>query len=238
MKNIEELVNELDAEKLLLRVNSGKKLEPEELQGVLQLLDAFLIQGPGKALSIDDVYNYLLLIGRAKAKEYTRVLESFLEIHDPLTVSLILEILCLEWNRTPDYLERVTHFAVGASWDTENDVRETAIKILGEHVRKHLKKLAPGTPLSMHDSRVLELLLNICEDSDDDLWTRKIAYTTLLHAYGKPDEELPPEHKWLNFDKGSADIDWATLAALRQLVESSSSDDSDSEENEESESVG
>ena len=159
-----------DAEKLLLEINSGKSLRPEDEKLVGELLAAPENRLLGRHLSQDDIYSLVLVVGRAKVTKFRHLIAAFLDRDDPLTVSLVLEVLCLEWKETAEYLERVISFALGVPWDVEGDVRQTAIKVIGEYL-KSVIPAAPGssavalTPANQH---VLSLLIHLFDDDDDD----------------------------------------------------------------------
>lgn len=197
----------LDPERLLLKVNSGEALDAKILSEVAATIEDSLSDNPGRKASVDDVYSLLLVLGRADARAHLRTLERFLEQRDPYVVSLVLEILCLQWRTTAEYVERVIHFALGVSWDEDDDVRHTALKILGEYLHEGAGK--PNVA-----AEVLALLLSTFSDSTLDRWTRQQAYFALCRAGGKDWSELPSECKILDLRDGSQDIDWPLIDSL------------------------
>lgn len=212
-----EAVKPADPEKLLLDINEGKTLSAGELSTIA----AVLVDQSKKILtrdfSVDDVYSYLLVLGRAKCFEYGHVLESFLDVEDPLTVALVLEILCLDWGKSEEYLERVINFALGASWDEDEDVRQTALKILGEYLYEKLPKQQKGdVPTVIR--QVLELLYSTFCDEDAEQWSRKSAYTALCRARKKKPEQLPAECSLLSFEPQSPDIDWEVIRQIEDFL--------------------
>lgn len=210
---------EVDPERLLVKLNSHEPLEEGELESVAEALRLTLSQTQGRRLSLDDVYSYVLVIGRARAEQYRDLLEAQLEQKDTFTAALILEILCLEWGRTEEYLERVLHFALGVAWDDEQDVQNTALKILGEYLHAAMRK-EKDRRLSLRTREVLMLLLSVFDDESVEHWSRQNAYVALLRASGAELEDLPSECAWLSLESDSEDIDWECLKGLRRRAES------------------
>jgi hypothetical protein len=222
----------MEADKLLLKINNGGNLSHEEVEEVASLLK-IAIEDRKKLvlLSVDDIYCMLLVIGRNKNEDYRHLLTQYLEFEDPLTVSQVLEILCLDWNETEEYLERLINFALGTPKDSEEDIRQTSIKILGEFL---FSKKITNQSQTTSALKVLELIFSIFEDEDCDQWTRQRAYYSLLRATGKDWGEIPSECKMLDFSKGNSDINWQELSQLNSsssesesVIEISSSEESD-----------
>lgn len=207
----------MDVEKLLLRINSGTTLDPGEIEEVAALLEWTLQDGGFKEkVSEDEIYSLILVIGRARATKFRHIIAQFLESEDPLTVSLVIDILCLEWGGTREYLERLIHFALGVAWDVDNDVQQAALRVLGEFVSG--ERGATNGELSPGVLRVIELLFSIFEDEHVEEWSRRSAYFALLRAAGRKRSELPSECLVLNLEPGSSDILWDDLEALKALV--------------------
>ena len=206
---------EMDPERLLLKLSTGKRLTAAEVRSVVEVLE-----GSSEDSGLDDSYSCLLIIGRAELKEHRRLVERHLETKDPLTVSLALEILCLQWRTTEDYLERALDFALGVSWDEDDDVRGMSLRILGEYLRDAWNEVIP-TSGSDKQLKVLGLVLSVFDDDALDPLVRQAAYNSLCRAAGKPWEELPSECVLLDLAVGSKDVDWTMLERLRQLSLSS-----------------
>lgn len=202
----------MDLEGLLLRINSGKDLQRSEVEEVAALF-AWMHEDHRVAqrISLDEVYSMLLVLGRAQIAEHRPLLERYLNSKDPVTVSLVLEILCLDWGVTEEILERVLDFALGVSWDTEDDVRHTALKILGEYLQTNPTK-------GEKQRQVLQLLLSVFDDVDGGRRTRQAAYYALCRAATRPWEEIPSEYKLLDLQANSQDLDHTMLEQLRQRV--------------------
>lgn len=208
----------MDPEKLLLAISDGKSLSDEEIAEVVELLDSEKQEELIRSPSVDDVYSCLLLLGKAKLVAYRHLLEKYLDCQEPLSVVLVLEILCLDWGTADEYLERVLHFALGVPWDYDEDVRQVALKIMGEFLAEGLPKpeekgKKKASPRQLH---VLELLFSIFEDESNDSLIRQSAYRALGRAYGKDWADLPSEYVLMDFEKGS-DVDEGILSYLRRF---------------------
>jgi len=222
----------MDSEKLLYRINSGKSLAKSEVEEVAALLEWIITDDVMRSkISLDDIYAMVLVVGRSKAFHHRHLLERYLGIADPLTVSLVLDILCLEWEQTTEYLQQLIRFAVGVAWDLEDDVKQSSIKILGEHLLKCLnpkkkgffKRAADEPKLTDLDLQVLELLISYVKDKRTDDVTRHNAYYALCRAAGKDWSEIPSECKVLEFSSTSGDLDLEMLSHLELLLSESSS---------------
>jgi hypothetical protein len=215
----------MDAEELLLSVNSGKKLSKSEIEEVHELLNTFWSNESTRKISLDEVYAFLQLISRARLLELRKVVETFLESKDGLTAALSLEILCLDWNLTHEYIQEVISFALGQSWDEEGDVQEIALKVLGEwlavELAKNSKKKSPKI-LEKH-TEVISLLLNIFNDTELSDWTRKICYFALCRAGGMAEQDLPSPYADLELCSSEPKIDSELIARLTELAAQSSS---------------
>lgn len=215
MKDSEE---GFDAEKLLLEITSGKSLSKDDEELVGRLLEAPDDRLLGRHLSQDDIYSLVMLVGRAKLKKFRHLIAAFMDRDDPLTVSLVLEVLCLDWQETSEFLERVISFALGLPWDEDGDVRQTAIKILGEYLHAALASVVrAGKNAAPAEQHVLSLLLHLFED-DEDEWIRFAAYRALLHAGGVPTEEIPNDGYLPDLSPESSTLDRATLEKLRRVA--------------------
>ena len=220
----------LDPESLLFKLNSGKGIAEEELFQVLSLLQVGSFSSDEEeGLSLDDLYSYILVIGRAKHLPAAKILDRYLSSQDPETVSLVLEILCKEWGKTEEYLEQLVHFSLGSAWDHEGDVQLLSVRLLGEYARDKLKAIRgkKRTPRLSHlDEEVLRLLLSTFQEEGADRYVRQAAYYSILRANGDEWESIPSEYAKLDLAPHSADVRWDTVNAIQSLLSSSSSDSS------------
>lgn len=224
----------MDSDKLLVKLSLGKALNSDEIRDLVGVLEAV---EPGESHCLqfaDDIYGAILVIGKSGERSHHQLLAKHLQGTDSQTVSLILEILCLQWGMSEDYIEWVFRFVVGVAWDIDEDVRKTAIKILGEYLAERynlspkIKKgqvdkggdtvqgseLEKGAAWRERNQGLLELLFSVFEDQDTDSFTRQAAYCSLLRVAGTDWEQCPSEFAQLNLDKGSQDVRWQTLAEL------------------------
>lgn len=214
----------MEAEELLLRVNSGEALSERELREVAEQLE--LVDSPEiiRKPSYDDAYSLLLVLSRARAKQYRHIVERFLNSEDSITVSLVLETLCLDWQETEAYLERVVHFALGDSADGEDDIRQTSIRILGEYLAETRLATTRELAARAEDRRrqILMLLLSYVEDDMTDTVTRTASYRALLRAAGFKDLDIPSPFSQLDFAQNSEDIRWDIVSEFRAELETAS----------------
>jgi len=214
----------MDPEKLLVKVGLGKPLTAAESAEILDALKNLNVQSLSKAGIVDEVYALVHLVSKADLRQSAYLIERYLESKDPLLVSLVLETLCLEWELSAAYLERVMSFALGESWDYDEDVRQAALKILGEHLRKQLRATESDgkKPLTWFDEtpkHALEILFSILEDSSLEALTRRAAYCALCRASGKSYDELPAEYTQIDFGEESSDLDRDMLRRLKSEAE-------------------
>jgi hypothetical protein len=216
-------IKPLDPEELLYRINSGEPVSDEEFAQIAEALEAHGGPEEEQVDELDDIYAHLKVLGKAKLQNYRYLLERYLDSKDPFIVSMVLETLCLEWEDSASCLERVVRFAVGVGWDEEEDVRLTAIKVMGEHLRTPVSEIvAKGEGvLPPAETHVIELLISVFEDDTSEQWTRQGAYYALLRAKGVDWENIPSECAMLDLNQGSKDIDWKMLENLRELARTS-----------------
>jgi hypothetical protein len=127
-----------------------------------------------------DPYDALLIIGRVGATQYRGLVEKYLNARDnPMLARLALMILCRYWKLAPEYRDSLEAFIRKMEWDEDDDVRLLAISITGSLLA------------NQHDSRLLELLIDIFRDSSEAHLIREVAYCALAEACGKTPAELP-----------------------------------------------
>ena len=213
---------DLDADKMLVEINSGNSLSGETLARVASYLESIDLN-EAAGLDLDNMYALLLVLGRAKSYEHGYLFEKFFELHDAMTAVMILETLCIDWDKTDEYLEHVLRFALGAAWDEDDDVRQLSLKIIGEHVRS-LRLEGETNPSQFHHmKRLIELLLRTFEDESLDPWVRQAAYRAIGRIAMKDWEELPGECSVPNFDPASGSFDPEIVEGGVQLVSELSS---------------
>lgn len=130
---------------------------------------------------IGDRYTLLHIIGLSMATPYEDLVSSYLNsADDAMMARLGLQILCSFWGKTPEYLGYVWKFLRGVDWDDEDDVRQIAISIAGEHVRK------------TWDEELFRKLLDIATNEGDVPAIRLSAIDALARALGDEWTEIPP----------------------------------------------
>lgn len=224
----------MELAKLVIKMNSGSSLPKKSVEQVAKQLERIhqissAVIGYNAENYLDEVYEHLLVLGKARAKEQRKLIEYYLNIQDPTTVSLVLEILCLTWGETEEFFERLIHFALGSHanmshWDIDDDVRITAIKILGEYLNSKLDayrtSIAQSLPIREPLSRereTLNLLCAIFEEEHNNLFTRIYAYFSMCRAYGLQASGLPSISSLIKLDTDDTVIDWNMIALLRNF---------------------
>lgn len=218
-------MRKVDPEKLLDQLARGKKLWLEDLRAVAALIEEFLEQKTRsvQAISLDDVYSAIIVLGKAQAFRFRQVLERLLDSRDALTVSKTLEVLTEEWKEIDEYLERVVQFALGCPWDKEHEVRQTALRILGDYLgqtqdRQKSRKRVGRKKNGALRRELVRLLLKNFEDPRKDPLTRQVAYVALCRSLGKDPTELPSEQRLLDLSDASPDVDWDVIEISRRIA--------------------
>lgn len=178
---------------LVARASQGS-LSERELKQVVQGLTS------GNA----DPYEALLVIGRANAKEYRRLVERYLDCHeDPMLARLALQVLCRYWGLTADYQAALEQFVRKVDWDEDDDVRLMAIDCAGPFLAEN------------KSPRILSLLLKIFRDESERQIVREAAYCSMALAAGKRLEDLPAASRHFDVKR---DVDPLVLAATETAL--------------------
>jgi hypothetical protein len=129
---------------------------------------------------VGDRYTLLNIIGHSADTSYEDLVASYLDCaDDPMLARLALQILCSFWGKTPAYLDYVRRFMRGVNWDAEDDVRQIAISIAGEYVRK------------TWDEDLFQELLDIATNETNLPWIRQFAIEALARAMGDEWADIP-----------------------------------------------
>jgi hypothetical protein len=183
------------------RAKSDLMLPDNELSEVVEELHK---DKPGT-----DRYTLLYTLGKGGYESYTAVVEPFLNSPgDPMLAQIALWDLCLEWRLTDRYLPQLSDFVRGVAWDTEEDVRLSAITIAGEYLRNR-----SNPPL-------LGQLITIFENHGERQIVREAAYHALGRAMGRAHTELPGASRYIDLVK---DTDPAILQEAKRRLASQGS---------------
>lgn len=133
----------------LLEKAKWDKISEDELNYVVDLIEK---------RDEENLYIALFIIGRAWARQYRKLVESFLDYkEDTMVARMALNIFCNYWDFMPEYMDWVKKFLKGVEWDKEDDdVRLIAISSAGRYLETE------------EEPELLALLLKIFEDESDD----------------------------------------------------------------------
>lgn len=199
---------QFDPEQLLLAINQGQDPDPEKIE---ELLACLSIHQSNPCLSADDIYSYLAVALKLKNPGYLDLIDSYLNQNDPLLSSLILESLCLEWNKGAEYLEIVCKVIKGCDWDIEEDAQLSAIKIAGNLIRDKL-----DTNIEAKQKLIVELF-ELFDSKSSDPFIRQSCYRALLCAAGCVRENIPNEFRNVDLSTNSTEVHWQLLNKLREF---------------------
>lgn len=177
--------NEPEPAELLAKFNAGESISPAQTASLIERIKTCVSEEPDY-WDFDEIYEVVLALGKLRVLEAAPELERLLIAQEPLTLCLVLETLCLKWDRTEEYLERVMTFAVGAVWDEDLDVQEKAIELLGDYVRKRAQGDEPSK--SSVVQRVIETLWQQFASAEEPVIIRKAAYRAIVSASGNSGE--------------------------------------------------
>lgn len=168
MRSIEELLEEA----------KWGKLTNEEINFVVEKIKA---SKPG---SDQDLYRALYILGRSGAKQYRKLVESFLYYPSDTDISsAAINVLCIYWSFGQEYLNELKAFVKGVDWDPEEFLRLRAIGCSGEFLRYQ-----PDIELLQLLIDLFEQLIVCTEDEDYDDHKKLVlecVYESLSRAIGK-----------------------------------------------------
>lgn len=152
----------------------------------------------------NDRYEALLILGRAGAIQYRKLVEQFLDRHDdPMMARLALQVLCRYWELSTDYRDVLKRFINKVDWDQDDDVRLMAIASAGSLLAKE------------KDLNLLASLLQIFRDLSERQIVREAAYIALAVAMGKQWDELPPHSRHFDLER---DVDHSIIAKADTML--------------------
>ena len=199
---------QFDPEQLLLAINQGRDPDQEKIEELIACLSMHLTK---PCLSADDTYSYLAVALKLQNPGYLDLVDSYLAQNDPLLSSLILESLCLEWNRGEEYLESICDLINGCEWDLEEDAQLSAIKVAGKLVRDKLEKNIEAKQILIVE------LFKLFDSNSSDPFVRQACYRALLNASGYETENIPNEFTRVDLSTNSTEVPWELLDNLRRF---------------------
>ena len=82
MNQPEETFEYIDAEALLLKLNTTGEISDEEFQKVITILKKINIEEADSGIALDDLYALLLIVGKVKKTKYQYLFNKYLELQD------------------------------------------------------------------------------------------------------------------------------------------------------------
>jgi hypothetical protein len=194
-----------DAGELVERAQ-WERLTKEEISEVIERLQAFVIDIHHKCygysekpkmlvtrltleeIELDQLIETLGYVGAFESIEpgYVELVEKFI-VYPPFPVisATALQVLCIVWELTEHYLDKIKSYMGGESWDKNGDVKIMAMSIAGSYVKK------------THDGDCLKLLLEIFDNKNEKKFDRQIAYRSIARGFGfeiiNNEEKLDPD---------------------------------------------
>lgn len=171
-------MSDYDYDEMIRRIRHGQYLSAEELAHVKrELADP---DSPNRSTALE-------IVGASMDTSAAELVESLLVCpQDPWLSRSALQVLCLYWGRTGDYLTYLEEYIGGVAWDVDNEVKHMAMSLAGGYLREHRHR------------GLLKLLVDRAEqgpvEADEvvpsDL-TWQIAVEDLAKALGYDREDLP-----------------------------------------------
>jgi len=150
-----------------------------------------------------DIYEHILVLGRACATQFREDVESFLTCEDdPMLARLALQVLCCYWDLAQEYASEIKQFVSKIDWDEDEDVRVMAVSC-------SVSLLA-----SAQHNDLLTEVYRIATDTREDAVIRQAAYEALAISAGKNILELPTPVRF-NID---VDMDPKILEDIKRRI--------------------
>lgn len=164
------------------------QLSQEEIADVMMELQKFLNNDPlcdhTELWSLIETLSFVGSFSGLKP-EYITLLEKFLDYHQDLDGPLYaLSILCINWDLTSQYAEKIKSFLKGVAWDS-GIVKRKAIYIAVDLIQE------------AHDKECLQFLITILENKQEGTFNREIAFKCICKSIGIDWDDIPeidPDH--------------------------------------------
>ncbi len=180
-----ELIHSLDFDAMLYKLSKDETLSDSEISALDQFISGS-VNGSISKRSLEDLYAALTVLVKNNSDSLAYLVEQCLDIHDSLIVALALETLVIKWNLSEGYEERLIQYLLGVPFDHDGDIKESAIKCLGYILEGRLvprsQTKADFEGWTDRDKKLMSLLLQLAEDTNEDEIIRTAAYQSLLTA--------------------------------------------------------
>jgi hypothetical protein len=168
-------------------MNLGQLLERAK-SGLLKCSEISLVaERLSESAGSHDAYTLIHILGCARATQYEKLVQRFLNSpSDPTVARIALQTLCNYWGKAGNYRAEVLAFLRGIAWDVDDEARLAALSIAGEFLR-----------ISFEGS-LLEEVIRVWENEKHSPIVRQAAYFALSRARGANWNELPPASRQLD----------------------------------------
>jgi hypothetical protein len=146
----------------------------------------------------------LSILCYSQAKQYTPLVERYLNGPDDYLASEAIWVLCSCWDLSPRYINEMLAFMEGAPVYEYQDRKRIAVGCAGTHLKRYS---AP---------RLLRKIIDILEDENEDLSAREAAYRALYIITGGDLKHLPITSR--KFDPNTAVDPVVVKLAMERLA--------------------
>lgn len=155
-----ELVTTLDFDDILCHLSKGDKISKDEGEQLASFIQK-QVSLPKEKRTLEDLFAAYTVLVKSEDTKLSYLLELAFEIPDPLLICLALETLILKLNIYEPYIERLIQYSLGAPFDHDGDIRESAFLCI-KHIYNQ-KKISSNILEKLN-----QVLLYISNDSEAD----------------------------------------------------------------------
>lgn len=171
----------MDLEKLLIKSTSEHAISSEEAQGLIQYGQGIIKKiVKGQTNLIDELFDVITIVRKANLREQMGMLEAVLDIQEPMTSALVIEIIASDWDQLSAIMERVISYALGVNWDVEGDLQEVAVNVLVNYLARHVQER------SQLVLQIVKLLSSLIDGPVNHAWVSSVAKSGLAQVFPGP----------------------------------------------------
>lgn len=157
-----ELVNTLNFDDILCHLSKGDKISKDEGDQLTSFIQK-QVSLPKEKRELEDLYAAYTVLVRLDNPKLSYLFELAFEVPDPLLICLALETLIIKFNIYEPYIERIIQFSLGAPFDHDGDIRESAFLCI-KHIYSQKKV---STNILDKLNHVLDHIVNDSEVDED-----------------------------------------------------------------------